>query len=341
MDNALNLDDMISTSAGVVRQPGRLVTFGESYILLSTDGHDRLESANMARIAVGGPELNVAAAYACLGLEASWVSAVADSAFGSRKLRAARAANVDTQFVALAPGRSGLKFVDNGAQPREQSTLTDTSDSAFASRKSGKYDWDAILDGASALFVCGTTMGLSASVRQDAIDAMAVANQRGLIIAFDLDYRNGDWSEAEARRTFSGVVRHADVLFTDRPNLELFFGIDGSYDSVLRQAMERLGVAAIAMRRERVRGNGRIALEGLAMGKTGAMSISKTHTVEVVDSGGAADAFAAGFLATYLADPMSIARATEIGAAMSALVQTTSGEILVSSREEIETLAGV
>lgn len=333
-----DVDEIIADAIGARSQVGRLVTFGEAYILLGSDGQDRLERAATANIAVGGPELNVAAAYSCLDLDSTWVSTVADSAFGRRKLRAARAANIDTRFVHVAEGRSGLKFVDFGVEPRERVTLIDTADSAFARHQSGRYDWDTIFDGASALYISGSTPGGSASVRQDVIDAMTIANHHGLIVAFELDYHPGSWTEAEARHTFSGIVRHTDVLFATRSCLETFFGIEGSYDATLRMAIERLGVAAVAMRRERNRGNGRIALEGLAMGKNGAMSISRSHTVEVVDQGGAADAFAAGFLAGYLDDPAAIGRATELAAAMSALVQTTNGEILIASRAEIEAL---
>lgn len=333
------LDDIIANAIGADRQSGRLVTFGEAYVLLSSDGRDRLERANTARIAVGGPELNVAAAYACLNLDASWVSVVANSAFGRRKLRAARAANVDTQFVQTGEGRSGLKFVDAGVEPREKSIIIDTGNTAFSKHRSGNFDWDAILDGAAALYISGSTLGVSASVRQEAIDAMTIANAHGLIVAFELDYRPAGWTEAEARRTFSGIVRHTDVLFADRANLEMFFGIEGSYDATLRMAIERLGVAAVAMRRERSRGNGRISLEGLAMGKNMNMIISRSHTVEVVDAGGATDAFAAGFLAGYLRDPSAISRATALGTAMSALVQTTNGEMLIASRDEVLALS--
>lgn len=336
-----DVDEIIAEAIGSSQQSGRLVTFGEAYILLSSDGRDRLERANTANIAVGGPELNCAAAYSCLDLESTWVSTVAHSAFGRRKLRAARAANVDTRFVRMGNGRTGLKFVDAGVEPREQSMLIDTANSVFARQPGGGYDWDAIFDGAAALYVSGSTLGVSASVRQDAIDAMSIANHHGLIVAFELDYQPGGWTEAEARRTFSGVVRHTDVLFTSRGALETFFGIEGSYDATLRMAIERLGVAAVAMRRERNRGNGRIALEGLAMGKNGAMSISRSHTVELVHSGGAEHAFAAGFLAGYLNDPGAIGRATELAAAMSALVQTTNGEMLIASRTEIERLIEV
>ncbi len=332
------VEEIIADAIGGGRQPGRLVTFGEAYVVLGSDGRDRLERANTASIAVGGPELNCAAAYACLGLESTWVSTVSDSPFGRRKLRAARAANIDTRFVAIGEGRTGLKFVDAGVEPRERSTIIDTAHSAFSRRRSGMYDWDAIFDGASALYVSGSTLGVSASVRQDAIDAMSIANHHGLIVAFEMDYLPGRWTQAEARRTVSGVVRHTDVLFSTRAALETFFGIEGSYDTTLRMAIERLGVAAVAMRRERNRGYGRIALEGLAMGKNGVMSISRGHTVELVNQGGAEHAFAAGFLAGYLRDPGAIGYSTELAATMSALVQTTNGEMLIASRSEIEAL---
>lgn len=339
MTDEQNVDQIIAEAIGRSAHSARVVTFGEAYLILESDGRDRLERAHTAHISVGGPELNVAAALACLGVEASWVSTVSNSAFGRRMLRAARAANVDTQWVETKEGRTGLKFVDPGVEPRETSILIDTGNSAFARRKSGRYDWDAILDGVDALYISGSTLGVSPSVRNDAIDAMTVANAHGLIVAFELRYRPDGWTEAEARRTFSGIVRHTDVLFTDRANLEMFFGIDGAYDFTMRQALERLGVAAVAMRRDRNRGNGRIALEGLAMGKSGSMVISNSHTVEVVDAGGAGDAFAAGFLSAYVENPSAISKSTSLGAATSAMSYTMHGEMLIASKEEIEALA--
>lgn len=339
MNDDSTVDEIIAEAIGGDEESGRIVTFGEAYILLESDGSDRLERANKAHLAVGGPELNVSAAYACLDLEALWVSTIADSAFGRRVLRAAHASNVDTRFVQTMPGRTGLKFVEVGSEPRRRSVLLDTGDSAFARHRGGRYDWDQILNGADALYISGDTLGLSASVRQDAIDAMTVANAHGLIVAFELDFKPGGWTEAEARRTFSGVVRHTDVLFTNRVCLETFFGIEGPYDSVLQTTIEKLGVAAVGMRRERNRGNGRISLEGLGMGRSGIMSISPSHDVNVVDSGGATDAFAAGFLAAYLNDPNDISVATATGAAMSALTQTIHGELLIATLDEIEELA--
>ncbi|MCO5214850.1 MAG: sugar kinase [Thermomicrobiales bacterium] len=335
-----SVDDIIAEAIEGDYGSGRLVTFGESYVVLESGGRDRLEYANIAHISVGGPELNTAAAYASLDYEAEWVSTIADSAFGRRVLRATRAANVGTTNLVIAQGRTGLKFVDPGVEPRQQQVEVDTAYSVFARRSSGRYDWGSILEGAAALYVSGETLGVSPSVRQDGVDAMTLANRRGVIVAFGLDYRPDNWSEADARRVFSGIVRHTDVLFTNRESLARFFGIEGAYDVVMRAAIERLGVAAIAMMRQRSRGNGRVSIEGMAMGKNGVMVISPSHTVEVVDAGGAMDAFVAGFLAGYLENPAAISRAVSLGTAMAALAQTTHGEMLIATREEILDLAG-
>ena len=65
MSDEMSVDEIIAEAIGGNAAPGRIVTFGEAYILLESDGSDRLERANKAHLAVGGPELNVAAAYAC------------------------------------------------------------------------------------------------------------------------------------------------------------------------------------------------------------------------------------------------------------------------------------
>ena len=337
--NEPEINEIIAEAVGGSSGPGRLVAFGEAYIVLESGSRDRFEHANSASISVGGPELNTAAAYACLDYQADWVSTVADSPFGRRSLRAAREANVGTHYVQLAEGRTGIKFVERGVDPRNSTVVLDTERSAFAGKPSGRYDWESILAGASAFSFSGSALAVSPAARQDAIAAMTTASDMGLIVAFDLGDPPDHWSEAEARNTISGIVRHTDVLFATRQNLELYFGIEGAYDVVMRSAIEKLGVAAVAMVRERSRGNGRITLEGLAMGKNGSMAMSTSHIVDVVDAGGSSDAFAAGFLAGYLTDPAAITRAISLGAAMGALVQTMPGELLIATRDEIEVLA--
>jgi 2-dehydro-3-deoxygluconokinase len=343
MDHAReDVDAAIAEAIGRSRMsPKRVVTFGEASLRLAAPANERLERATMLALSVGGAELNTAVALASLGVDVAWVSVLPGSPLGRRILREARTNSVDVQHVQMledGEGRAGLQFVEPGPEPRPTTVHYDLAASPMSRLRAGAFDWGAILEGASAFYVSGSTLGISAGARAEAMEAVRMARQLGVLVAFDLAYRPEAWSEAQARQAFVRIIHDVDVLFASRGGLRTFFGIEGSYESVLRQGIEKLGVAAVTVSRRRFKGSRRLTLESLAMGKSELLASSDRRDIEVVDHFGAADAFAAGFLDGYLDNPLGLSRAVSLGAAAAALKCTMQGELLCASRGEIEAL---
>lgn len=317
----------------------RVVLMGDAHLRLEMRDTGRLETAHTASIMVTGPELNVAAALSALDVEAAWVSVVSDSPLGKRVLRIARGAGIDCSYVTTRPGRTAADWVGSSDHPHEPTVLEDAASTALAGIQAGRFDWESILDGATGFLISGRTLGISPSVRAEAIEGMSIANRKGIIVGFDLDYRTEDWGETEARRSFAGVVRHTDVLFVRKEPLARFFGIDGALEDVLRACVTRLGVAAATAAKERTKTSGRAAIEGLAIGKSGVLTESEPIRFTVLDRDGADDAYIAGFLAAYLEQPSGLARAVTMAAAARALVQTHRGSFLLATRDEVDALS--
>jgi 2-dehydro-3-deoxygluconokinase len=343
MDHAReDVDAAIAEAIGSSRMsPKRVVTFGEASLRLATSDNERLERATTLSLSVSGPELNMAVATASLGVEVSWVSVLPGSPLGRRILRDAKANGVDVQHVPMlesGDGRAGLQFVEPGPEPRPTSVHYDVAGSPVSRLRAGTFDWASILDGASAFYVSGNTLGISAGARSEAMEAVRTARQLGVLVAFDLAYRPDSWSEGQARQAFVRIIHDVDVLFASRGSLRTFFGFEGSYESVLHQAIEKLGVAAVTVNRRRFKGSRRLTLESMAMGKSELLASSDRRDIEVVDSFGASDAYAAGFLDGYLENPLGLSRAVSLGAAAAALKCTMPGEFLCASRDEIEAL---
>jgi 2-dehydro-3-deoxygluconokinase len=332
-------DTSAREAAPAPTRPHRVVTFGEAMIRLTPPGNERLERVSSLALTVGGAELNTAVGLACLGVEASWVSALPTTALGRMITRQAKANGVDVSGVAWVgedAGRTGLYFLEEGLDPRPSSVTYDRKDSALARVKPGTFDWASLVDGASLIHISGITLAISPSVRAEAMEAVRVANQRGVMVSFDLNYRSKLWSEAEARQAFVEIIPRVDVLFASRGALRTFYGLEGAYEDVLRQAIEKLGVAAVTVNRKRAKGSRRLKLTSMAMGQSGVLASSEPRDIEVLDRLGGGDAFAAGFLASYLDNPHGLTRAVSLGAAACALKHTMPGDFLCATKEEIE-----
>lgn len=230
----------------------------------------------------------------------------------------------------------GLYFLEEGHDPRPSTVTYDRNDSAFSRLESGTFDWSSILRDVAIFHISGITLALSAAVRAEAMEAVRVANQMGVTVSFDLNYRSKLWSEADAREAFVEMIPRVDVLFASRGALRTFFGIDGSYEEALQEAIRKLGIAAVTVTRKRTKGSRRLKLTGMAMGRGGVLASSGTRNIEVLDRLGGGDAYAAGFLAAYLEDPRGLTRAVSLGTAASGLKHTMPGDFLCATREEIE-----
>lgn len=322
--------------------PPRVVTFGEAMVRLTPPDHERLERATSLDVTIGGAELNTAVGLVGLGVDAGWVSALPRSPLGRLISRQAAANGVDlsgVQWVDEDEGRAGLYFLEEAMDPRPSAVTYDRKDSAFALIRPGSFDWPRLLEGARLFHVSGITLALSPAVYSEALEAVRIANQMGVTVSLDLNYRAKLWSEADARKAFTEIVPRVDVMFASRGALRTFFNIEGSYEEVLRTAVSRLGIAAVTVTRKRAKGSRRLKITSHAMGQAGVLATSDTYDIEIRDRLGGGDAYAAGFIAAYLEDPHALTRAVSLGAAASALKHTMPGDFLCATRDEVEAAA--
>ena len=294
---------------------GSVVTFGEAMVRLTPPGNERLERTTSLDLTVGGAELNSAATLACLEVPATWVSRLPDVPLGRAVARGARAAGVDLSHLhgpRRAPaGRASITSRKPPIPVRRRSTTTVPTAPSRAwrpGRSTGRHP-----RGARALHISGITPGArTRAARGD--DGRRPRRQCGRCpVAFDLNYRSKLWSETEARACFAEIVPLVDILFASRGTLRTFFNIDGEHAEVLDAARTRLGLAVTILSRKRGKASRSVRLGSMAMGRDGQAVEGPWRDVEVVDRLGGGDAFAGGFIASYIADPDDLARALGLG----------------------------
>ena len=156
----------------------KIVTFGEIMLRLKAPGHERLFQSPPGGH-FGGGEANVATSLALFGLRAVFVSALSKDAIGEGALRTLRGYGVDVSRVRLTGDRTGIYFLETGADQRPSQVVYDRAGSAAAMMKPGDFPWGEIFQGADWFHFTGITPALSRTAADACLEAVRAARAAG------------------------------------------------------------------------------------------------------------------------------------------------------------------
>jgi 2-dehydro-3-deoxygluconokinase len=333
----------------------KIVTFGEIMLRLKSPGRERLFQSPLLEASFGGGEANVAVSLAILGMGATYVGALSRDAVGEAALRSLRAYGVDVSYAKRTGERTGIYFLEAGADQRASQVVYDRSGSAASAMKAGDFDWPDILADADWFHVTGITPALSRSAADAAIEAASAARTAGAKVSVDLNFRRKLWKYgAKAPEVMGRLAELADVLIANEEDLQLGLGISPAgapvdpskgrvgaeaYRPLVEAAKERypnLGIVAVTLRESR--SADRNGWSAALLGRSG-YRVSRSYELEdIVDRVGGGDSFAAGLIFGLL-EYGDEARALEFAVAASALKHGIPGDFNLATREEIEALA--
>jgi 2-dehydro-3-deoxygluconokinase len=290
----------------VTGRQARIVSFGEVLLRLAAPRSELLLQQMRLEPSIGGAEANVAVALAGFGHDAQVVTALPDNPVGAAAQRTLRGLGVTVHAAAVAGGRMGLYFLQQGAMTRPAQVVYDRAHSAFAGTSGEAYDWPALLAGADWLFVGGITAALGDKALAALCDAIAAAQAAGVKIAFDTNFRPTLWQgrEAEAASILRELSCQADLVFAGRRAVAMMAGGDfssGDPAEGFHAAAQRLfalspRIAHMAATRREVFSSDRQDITALLADRDG-LSVSRTIALEnIVDRVGTGDAFAAGIV---------------------------------------------
>lgn len=289
-----------------------LITIGESMGLIRGDGIGGLEHLSAARVDTGGAEGNVAIGVARLGGSTTWLGRVGDDALGRRIAGDLRSESVTVHAVVDPGAPTGLMLKTS---PRAGTTVVDYYRRGSAGSRLTPADLDgADLESHGILHITGITLGLSESARETVFAAVARARAAGMLVSFAINHRSRIWHADEARAHYLAVARSADIVFASAEEAELL--VSGATPADLAQALADLGPGEVIV----------------TLGAEGSVAVidEEAHTVAAVpitaiDTVGAGDGFAAGYLADRLAGASAVDR-LRTAAASGALACTHPGD---------------
>jgi 2-dehydro-3-deoxygluconokinase len=274
-----------------VGEPGqgslpRVVTAGETMVLVVPPAPGRLRHAGAVTLSIGGAESNVAIGLSRLGVPASWVSALGEDELGELVLHRVRAEGVDTSAVRRVADRpTGLYLREEVAGALR--VYYYRRGSAASTLAPGAFD-PAVLDGAAFLHLTGITGALSPESAEFLTWAARTARAAGVRVSYDVNYRSRLWEPAAARAASEAMLPYVDVLLVGDEEARALWGWD---DDECLDRLADAGPAEVVVK---------LGARGCVASVDGERLSSPGFPARQVDPIGAGDAFAAGYLAASL-----------------------------------------
>ena len=268
--------------------------------LPETDGEAAIRSQHRSG---GGSAANVACALSGLEVESGLIGSVGDDDIGEYVRQELESTGVDLRnLVAVPDGETATKYLVVAADGQVMVLGNDGVNEAF-----GPDDVD------ESSLLSADHLHLTGQHPKTAVYLAALANEANLTVSIDPGRRLGD-------RNYSQALAHADIVFLN----------DREAGTILDDDLEHPSAEL----------HGRIVVtkHGPRGGAVHTPSGSFGHPgfpIEPVDTTGAGDAFAAGFLAMLL-EHDDYERALEFANACGALASQTAGARTAPTREEVE-----
>jgi 2-dehydro-3-deoxygluconokinase len=339
-----------------------LVSLGEVMLRLDP-GDTRVATTRMFHAWEGGGEYNVARGLKrCFGLDTAIVTALADNPVGQLVQDLIYQGGVDQRYVRWVPydgigrtARNGLNFTERGFGIRGGVGCSDRGHTAVSQLKPGEIDWDRIFDtdGARWFHTGGIFAALSESTAAVAEEAMRAAKRHGVIVSYDLNYRESLWKgiggQTRAQSVNRALAKYVDVMLGNEEDFTASLGFEvenvgEGFDNLEIDSFQEMIELAIAMYP-----NFSVVATTLRNAKTatlndwGALCYAegKLHQAKmredlaIYDRVGGGDSFASGLIYGFLSgqDPQW---SVECGAAHGALAMTTPGDTTMATLAEVE-----
>ncbi len=291
-----------------------LITLGEALVIFSPATTGQLRFVHSFAKSIGGAEANVAIAISRLGFKAGWMSRLGDDEFGRYVEYALKGEGVDlaqVKFDSELP--TGLLFKEQ--YQSSNPTVYYYRKGAAVTKMCASDIVEEYIANAKILHVTGILPALSAENHAASFQALKYAKKHGVNISFDPNLRLKLWDRETAKATLLAMVPYADIILPGLDEAEFLLGL--SEPKEICQKFHELGCKVVVLK----------------LGKDGCLISAGDEIIKVagyvvhklVDTVGAGDGFAAGFLAGILSGK-SLRECGELANGVGAMATLVAGD---------------
>lgn len=323
----------------------KIVGFGDYLIHFSPVMDERFMQAKLMQMSFTGAEANVCAALGLWGEKAEFVTRLPDHQLAQSGISFLKSLSVDTEHIAIGPGRMGTYYLEKGSGVRPSVVIYDRVPSAFTESSFADYDWENILQKTDVLYVSGITPALSESLLDCTEHIFQEASRRGIKIFYDVNHRPKLQTEEKAQAIFARLRPYITYLIGNEEHLKLVLGIRSQYGEeqrcqrladIAEQTAKATGISRVAVTMRRTPSASE-AIFCAACYDGGEVAHSPLYRLPVVDRVGSGDAFSAGYVYSVI-HGKSLADTVCFAAAACAMKHEIISDINFSTVKEIEAL---
>lgn len=332
----------------------KIVTFGEIMLRLTPPDNLRIQQGRLFVANYGGSEANVAISIANYGGDVDYVTRLPENALGENCITELRSHNVGTKNILLGGKRLGTYYMEKAVAMRSSQVIYDRDGSSFTDLQPGMIDWHHVFRGAGIFHWSGIDASLTDGLTAVCAEAIQVADEMGLTISCDINYRKNLWNYGKnAKEVMLPLMEHSDILFGSEGEYSTIMGIPSpgftvasadesidryAYDNFCREISKyvpRCKHIYIALRN--VMSSEHHTLAGV-LHSEGTTKFTRVYDINnIVDCIGVGDAFVGALLYAHTAYEDD-QRRVDFAAAASALKNTIAGDYNMVKAKEIEAL---
>jgi len=337
-----------------------VVSLGE--VMLRFDpGEYRIWTTRQFAVSEGGGEYNVARGLKrCFGLDAAIVTAFAKNPVGALLQDLVYQSGVDSSLIKWVnydgvgrTVRNGLNFTERGFGVRAALGCSDRGHTAIAAQKPGEIDWDAIFgaQGARWFHTGGIFCALSETTPDVALEAMQSARKHGVVVSYDLNYRDSLWKAIGGKKRAQEVNRRiapfVDVMLGNEEDFSAALGYEvpgtdenlsaldpENFKKMIAKVVQDFPFKVVATTLRKATTATRNDWGAICYSDGNFHEAWNRENLEILDRVGGGDSFASGLIYGFLAGK-DAQWAVECGAAHGALAMTTPGDTTMATLEEV------
>ncbi len=212
-----------------------VLSFGELLLRICPDANGDWLNTNQLPVYVGGAELNVASALALWDIPSAYLTVIPENLLSTQLISYISNKGINTTHIAFGGKRMGIYYLTSGEDVKHAGVIYDRAHSAFAELQPGTINWTEVFDGISWFHFSAICPALSENAFAVCEEALKYAEEQGIFISLDLNYRSKLWQYGkQPNEVMPQLAQYCDLIMGNVWSAALMLGTPLADDLKIR-----------------------------------------------------------------------------------------------------------